>query len=382
MPALRLLVLALSVSAAPAFADAAAPTLQACLQARFDGMDLDLDNALGVSVAVLPMQGDGAWQAARGLADRDAGEALTPAHAFRIASNTKTYTAAAVLRLAEQGKLGLDDPIAMHLPEAFVATLEKGGYDPRAITVRHLLTHTSGLREHVSEDFVRRSAGPDAHPWTVPEQLDLAMAAGAPLAPPGAEFHYSDTGYVLLGSIIEKHAGQPLPAALRTLQAWDANGLAHTWFETLEPARAPQAHQYWQGRDTRGWHPSFDLYGGGGIVATPADMAAFLRLVLEGALFEQPVSLQAMRTPGVAGAWNDYGAGLFELEVEGEKLTGHSGFWNTFAFRSPADDVVFAGAVVEKTALPYPKLIGSLRDAYRDCAAGRLEATQATPESP
>jgi D-alanyl-D-alanine carboxypeptidase len=379
MPALRLLVLALFLPAVPAFADAPAQTLQACLQSRFEALDLDLDNALGVSVAVLPMRGGEAWQGARGLADRDRGEALTSGHAFRIASNTKTYTAAAVLRLAEQGKLALDDAIAAHLPDAFVATLEKGGYDPRAITVRHLLTHTAGLREHVSEDFLLRQGGPDEREWTVPEQLALAMAAGAPLSPPGAEFHYSDTGYVLLGSIIEKHAGQPLPAALRTLQAWDANGLAHTWFETLEPERAPQAHQYWQGRDTRGWHPSFDLYGGGGIVATPADMAAFLRLLLEGALFEQPASLQAMRRPGVAGAWNDYGAGLFELDVDGEKLTGHSGFWNTFAFLSPADGVVFAGAVVEKTALPYAALIGSLRGAYRDCAAGR---GQAAPESP
>ena len=379
---MRLLALALALSAAPAFADAPAQTLQACLQVRFEAMDLDLGNAVGVSVAVLPMQGGGAWQGARGLADRERGEALTTGHAFRIASNTKTYTAAAVLRLAELGKLGLDDAIAAHLPNAFITTLEKGGYDPQAITVRHLLTHTAGLREHVSGDFLLRQAGPDAREWTVPEQLELAMAAGAPLGPPGAGFHYSDTGYVLLGSIIEKHTGQPLPMALRTLQAWDANGLAHTWFETLEPARAPQAHQYWQGRDTRGWHPSFDLYGGGGIVATPADMAAFLRLLLAAALLEQPASLQAMRTPGVAGAWNDYGAGLFKLEVDGEKLTGHSGFWNTFAFHSPADGMVFAGAVVEKTALPYATLIGSLRGAYRDCAAGRREAARATSESP
>lgn len=378
----RLLALVLALSAAPAFADAPARTLQACLQSRFEAMDLDLGNAVGVSVAVLPMQGGEAWQGARGLADRERGEALTTGHAFRIASNTKTYTAAAVLRLAEQGKLGLDDPIAAHLPDAFVAALEKGGYDPRAITVRHVLTHTAGLREHVSEDFLLRQAGPDAREWTVAEQIDLAMAAGAPLSPPGAGFHYSDTGYVLLGSIVEKHAGQPLPTALRTLQAWDANGLAHTWLETLEPARAPRAHQYWQGRDTHGWHPSFDLYGGGGIVATPTDMAAFLRLLLEGKLFEQAGSLQAMRTPGVAGAWNDYGAGLFELDVDGEKLTGHSGFWNTFAFHSPADGVVFAGAVVEKTALPYAALIGSLRGAYRDCAAGRHEALPPAADSP
>ena len=192
---MRLLALVLALSAAPAFADAPAQTLQACLQVRFEAMDLDLGNAVGVSVAVLPMQGGGAWQGARGLADRERGEALTTGHAFRIASNTKTYTAAAVLRLAELGKLGLDDAIAAHLPNAFITTLEKGGYDPQAITVRHLLTHTAGLREHVSGDFLLRQAGPDAREWTVPEQLELAMAAGAPLA-------HRSAGLVLAGSAL------------------------------------------------------------------------------------------------------------------------------------------------------------------------------------
>lgn len=354
---------------APSRAEPAPATLAQCLDARLDAAGLDIQAAVGLSVAIVPVNGAWSWAAARGLADREAGEPLTPAHGFRIASITKTYTAAAILRLAELGKLDLDDPIARHLPEDFSAKLVAGGYDPRAIRIRHLLNHTSGMREHVSEAWLREHGGKTGRVSTPAEQLDGAMAAGPPLAPLGTAFHYSDTGYVLLGGIIERHTGKPLHAALRDLQRWDEHGIDRTWFETLEPARAPQAHQYWEGTSTRGWHPSFDLYGGGGIVASPSETAKFLRVLLAGELFEQPRSLQVMRTPGVPDAWNGYGAGLFELEVDGEKLTGHSGFWNTFVFHSEADGAIFAGAVSEKTAIPYTRVIGTLRTLYRHCAA-------------
>lgn len=371
MPPIRLMPLLLALAVAPAAATPADPS--ACLDAKFAAMPLDLEAAAGLSVAILPMDAPWAWHAARGVADRGSGEALTPAHGFRLASNTKTYTAAGVLRLAEQGRLALDDAIAAHLPAGYLALLERAGYDPQAITVRQLLNHTSGLREHVDEAFLRRHGEPDAPTTTPRDQLAMAMGKGPPLAAPGASFHYSDTGYVLLGTMIERLTGRPLPAALRQLQRWDGHGLSHTWFESLEPARGPQAHQYWGGDDTRGWHPSFDLYGGGGLVATPADMAGFTRALLRGALFDSPGSLQAMRTPGVGDAWNRYGAGLFELPVGDETMTGHSGFWNTFSFLSRPDRVVIAGAVVEKTALPYAALIGELRTAYRACVADQVE---------
>ncbi|KFL37230.1 serine hydrolase domain-containing protein [Arenimonas donghaensis] len=370
MSALRSLPLVLALAASPAFAaDSPAPLL-ACLDAQFAALPMDPATDVGLSVAMLPMHDDWSWQGARGVADREAGTPLTPEHGFRIASITKTFTAAAVLRLVEQGRLGLHDPIAKHLDADVVAVLESGGYDPQAIRLRHVLNHTSGMREHVTEDFLARHGDGSGYQSTAREQVKLAMAAGAPFAAPGDEFHYSDTGYVLLGLVIERHTGKPLHEALRSLQAWEANGLAHSWFETLEPARAPQAHQYWQGRDTRPWHASFDLYGGGGIVAPPGDTAAFLRVLLKGGLFERPGSLKFMRTPGVTGAWNDYGAGLFNLEVDGETMIGHSGYWNTFVFLSPDDGVIFAGAVGEKTALPYGPLLGALRTAYRTCAPG------------
>lgn len=370
MSALRLLPFLLALVASPALAADSTTPRAACLDSQFAALPMDPATDVGLSVAMLPMHGDWSWQGARGVADRDAGTPLTPAHGFRIASITKTFTAAAVLRLVEQGRLGLQDPIAQHLEPEVVALLVSGGYDPQAIRLHHVLTHTSGMREHVTEAFLARHGDGSGYRSTAKEQVKLAMEVGEPLAAPGEAFHYSDTGYVLLGLVIEGQTGQPLHEALRSLQAWDANGLGNSWFETLEPARAPQAHQYWQGRDTHGWHPSFDLYGGGGIVAPPGDVAAFLRVLLKGGLFEGAGSLEFMRTPGVSGAWNDYGAGLFNLAVDGETMIGHSGYWNTFVFLSPEDGVIFAGAVGEKTALPYGPLLGALRTAYRACAAG------------
>lgn len=369
----RFLPIALALLAspmAPIFA-APVPPFGHCLDRQLDVSGLDAKAAIGLSVAIVPMHAEWSWAAARGYADRDARQLLTTGHVFRIASNTKTYTAAGVLQLVEAGKLGLDDPVARHLPPSMVAALRSAGYDVRAIHIRHLLNHTAGLREHVDEAYLKQM---DAHPervWTVAEQVQLAMAAGSPLSAPGEAFHYSDTGYVLLGAIIERYSGKPLPVALRTMQRWDAHGLAHTWFESLEPARAPQAHQYWNGMDTRQWNPSFDLYGGGGIVATPTDMAVYLKVLLKGELFATPASLSFMRTPGLASSWNGYGAGLYRIDVDGEKLLGHAGFWNTFAFYSARDDVIYAGATGEKTVLPYAQLVRSLQSSYRHCRQPR-----------
>src|SRR5262245_39742058 len=91
------------------------------------------------------------WTGSAGHAALGSQAALDPDAAFRIASVTKTFTAAAILRLVEQGGLGLDDPIAEHVAPATAALLRRGGYDPDAIRVRDLLMHTSGLYDYASD---------------------------------------------------------------------------------------------------------------------------------------------------------------------------------------------------------------------------------------
>src|SRR5206468_13081783 len=96
----------------------------------------------------------------------------------------------------------------------------------------------------------------------------------------GTDFHYSDTGYVLLGEILERQTGHSLAGAYRSLLGLDRLGLLHTYLETLEPTPAqatPRAHQYLGTTDTAGFDPSFDLYGGGGLVSTVNDLTRFYR---------------------------------------------------------------------------------------------------------
>ena len=130
---------------------------------------------------------------------------------------------------------GLDDPIAEHLAPATLELLRRGGYDPDAIHVRHLLMHTSGLYDYASDPkFVEYVLTHGRHHWTRTEQVRFAITHGKPYAPPGKDFHYSDTGYVLLGEIIERTTGRPLANAFRRLLGFDKLGLSHTYLESLE----------------------------------------------------------------------------------------------------------------------------------------------------
>jgi CubicO group peptidase (beta-lactamase class C family) len=176
------------------------------------------------------------WQGGAGPAANPTGQ---PAPSLRIASNTKTFVAAAVLRLVEDDALDLDTPLARLSPPATVATLRAAGYDVDRLTPLMLLQHTGGLRDYATlQVFLNRVSAAPAHRWTRAEQLQLAMDDGPPLTLPGAAFHYSDTGYILLGEVIETVTGQSMPRALAELLVYRRLGIKNTWFETLEPEPA------------------------------------------------------------------------------------------------------------------------------------------------
>ena len=114
---------------------------------------------------------------------------IRPDGTLRIASITKTYVAAAVLRLVEDGRLDLDAPIERVLSPASVATLREGGYRPEAITVRMLLQHTSGVYDYAGDEtYIAHVMQEPARRWTRAQQLEWAMTAGAPSGAPGEVF--------------------------------------------------------------------------------------------------------------------------------------------------------------------------------------------------
>lgn len=282
---------------------------------------------------------------AAGLADVHGAVPLRPETPFRIASVTKTFVAVAILRLVEQHRLRLDDPIARLLSRRSLAILRRGGYRPARITVRELLQHTAGLFDYAStqayDDVNTRDPG---HRWTREEQLRFAVDHGHPVAAPGRKYHYSDTGYVLLGEILERVTGRSLPAAVRTLVGFHRLGLDHTYWEILEPTppgTPPRAHQYYDGFDNITLDASHDLYGGGGLVSTVGDLARFYRALFHGRIL-RPRTVRVMTRVSGPGRAAGAGMGIFRVDVDGERCYEHPGYWGTETIHCPRLDVTFA----------------------------------------
>lgn len=325
----------------------------AALQEVLDSVVRSTPGIPGVALSVVAPQRCLDWHGAAGVVDRATRQPLTPRHPHRIASNTKTYTAAAILRLMEQGRLSLDDPVTRHLAADELTPLRRDGYAVDRITVRHLLHHTAGLYDYATDErFVAIVTRDPAHRWTRAEQVDSAMVWGDAYGAPGETFHYTDTGYILLGRIIERLSGMELAAAYRTLLHFDALGLGATWLETLEPPPAAvpsRAHQYLGEQDTFAFDASFDLYGGGGLVATTADMARFTRALFAGGVYERPTTIDTMLAlpPGISAA-RTYAAGISRVALGDDVLWGHTGFWNTASHHAPARDVTIAASITQQ----------------------------------
>lgn len=304
----------------------------------------------GPDALVLALDGPaGARAWAAGRARRGSDEPISPDAPVRIASVTKTFLAAALLRLWEQGRLDLDAPIRGLLSDETREALDSDGYDTGAITTRQLLAHTSGLADHWGMRLYQLQARyVPGRRWTRIEQVRFAMRHGAPVGAPGERFFYSDTGYLVAAEVLERASGQTMAQAVRSLLRLEAIGLTATWFETLEP-RPPgaplQARQYIGWQDGSSIHASFDLHGAGGLVASAPDLARFFRALAGGSVFERQdtFALMARPTPQSRDSGADYGLGVSLLTIGGRACIGHGGFWSHLAWVCP--DTGEAGAV-------------------------------------
>jgi D-alanyl-D-alanine carboxypeptidase len=330
------------IGAGPALAQASGP---ARLQAAVAG--LPRPAAIYVAGRGTPVP----WGAAAGVAYPGAGGPITVDTPLRIASNTKTFTAATVLRLWETGRIDLDAPIGPLLSPSLNALLIADGYDTAAITARHLLSHSSGLYDHGSDQrFVEAVMADPGHHWTREELVGLSMAYADPQSGPGAAFRYSDTGYILLGDIVERITGRTLGVAVREELRLDRLGLTATWWEIMEPAppgliRAPQSIG---GISAANWHASMDLYGGGGLIMSARDLAVFFAALFEGRIFDRPETLKTMLWQGDHSRAGHYRLGIFVSEVNGRTFYWHSGFWGTIALYAPDTGVAVAGVTVNQ----------------------------------
>jgi D-alanyl-D-alanine carboxypeptidase len=318
------------------------------------------------------------WSGACGGVLRGADEPLTPAHAFRIASVTKPFTSAVALRLFEMGRLDLFAPISPLLDSSTRKQLEAAGYEPTRIAAYHLLTHSSGMRDHGGPEsrYGEAVLRDPTHVWTHDEQVAFCMSIGGPLSQPGTHFNYSDTAYVILGDVLERAAGRPLHLLMRELLHFDRLGLEQTHFERHEspPTGQMRAGQCFDDIDVASIDCSCDLSGGGGLVATTDELARFFRAACLGELFDHRQTLalalatpsllftpprDALHSPMMRGRW-----------IGDEPSWCHGGFWGVLAAYFPASD--FSMALSFNQARAGESTVGRPGDAARPSLADRL----------
>jgi serine beta-lactamase-like protein LACTB len=274
-----LLFLPLAQGASAAAPAAPALSVPAAIDAKLTG----LFSAKAPGAAVLVMK-DGATIVNRGygLANVELHVPMQPGQVFNAASVGKQFTAAAILTLAEAGKLKLTDRLSAFFPDA-----------PRSwdgITVAHLLQHTSGIPNLFLDAGFRQQAF-EAH---TPAQLLAAAATKPLLAPPGSGFAYASVNYTLLAMIVEQRSGEPYQDYVAR-RFFGPLGMRDTHFISNDSLIDAMATPYEEGpRLAVRWHSTLG-FGGGGVATNNADLARWT-LALQSGKVLQDASLQAMNT--------------------------------------------------------------------------------------
>lgn len=284
----------------------------------------DRPDSPGLAVGVI-RDGELAYQRGYGMADLDHGIPIGSETKFFIASMTKQFVAACIHLLAMDGKLSLDDDIRSHVPE-----LPDYGH---VITVRHLLHHTSGLREYTAM-LVLAGLRPLQDYLDNRDILRLLARQHGLNAPPGAEHAYSNSGYVLLAVVVERVSGTPLRDFCRA-RIFDPLGMADTEldddFTRIVKNRATSYRPATDG--FRRFVKSYDIYGDAGLWSTIADLARWDRNFYD-PVVGGPALVARMLEPGrlADGTRLHYASGLAHWRYRGLDALIHGGL--ALGFRS------------------------------------------------
>lgn len=271
----------------------------------------------GAMVGIWSSGGD--YVKAFGFADRATSSPMRVDFYSRIGSVTKTFTATAVLKLVDEGRLRLDDPIAAYLD---------GVPNGEAITVRQLLTMSSGLVDYSKvEGFEQIVAADPQREFPTEELLYLAFTAPTQFAP-GERFEYSNTNYILLGMLVERITGRPLPDYL-TENVLDPLDLNETAFPLGTQFPIPHALGYTESfedggppQDSSGWTASI-VGAAGAMTSTLADMRKWMPALATGSLLSPELQQQRLQTLPEPGGPADFGYGMGIFTVAG--WIGHNG---------------------------------------------------------
>jgi D-alanyl-D-alanine carboxypeptidase len=333
LPILAASMVAACTEPEPASAPGPLP-LSERFQAELDALDAELDIPGATAAYVLPDGTTGV--AATGLSDVENEQPMTVDSRMLAASIGKTFVGAEVLALAEEGKLGLDDAVSRWLGDRpWYSRLPNG----EAITIRHLLNHTAGLHDHVYDVAFAKAISTR---WQVsgnpfpPEALVEFVLDKEPLNEPGQSFNYSDTGYILLGLIIEEAAGksfyqeveQRFLVRLKLDQTTPSNrreleGLAAGYAAADNPLGLPPKSTTAPG--VMAWNPALE-WTGGGFISSSRDLARWAKVLYEGEAVPGDYLGELFRSVPVVAGEMSYGAGvgIYENTPLGPKY-GHGG---------------------------------------------------------
>ncbi|MFD8287632.1 serine hydrolase domain-containing protein [Streptomyces lavendulae] len=318
-----------AVAAAPAAAPAATPSptpaadvfpeLTPAVAARLDAAVLKVlreAKVPGVIVA-LSAPGKGEYVRAFGVADKATGAPMTPGLNMRIGSETKTFTVTALLRLVDQGKVGLDDPIGK-----YVTGVPNGD----RITLRELAGMRSGLFNYSQDEGFFKALTSNPRRNFTPREL-LAYSFRHPVNfAPDAKFEYSNTNLILLGLVVEKVSGKKL-ADYIDQQVVKPARLTHTLFPTGAEFPGPHAHGYTdqtasgKTEDATDWNPSWG-WAAGAMISDLPDLRSWAKTLATGTLLTPATQAERLKV-SPAGDLPDTGYGLGIFNVEG--WIGHNG---------------------------------------------------------
>jgi D-alanyl-D-alanine carboxypeptidase len=302
------------------------------------------------------------WKGASGFAFADPQVAARPDDQFDIDSIAKMMTATIVMRLVEQRKLKLSDRIAEYLPDSLVDGLHvyEGQPFSKEITVRQLLNHTSGIVDDwACPGFLDLVASDPERRWSPEETIEYVKKNCPPRFRPGDGWHYSDTGYNLLGLVLERVAGKPLHEIYREMLL-DPLGMDHTYRPAYEPPRPvipgrPPAERYFGDIECGLWTSVMTAdWGGGGLVSTTGDLNTFLRSFVQGSVFADRRTRDVMLAWVESGPHNNYGLGVSRVlfthfddpsvRALGD-IWGHAGSSHNFMYYWPEEDATIIGTL-------------------------------------
>jgi D-alanyl-D-alanine carboxypeptidase len=281
---------------------------------------------------------------ASGTEERDGDTPVTADAQFRVASTTKLFVATVVLQLVEEGRLRLDAAVSTYMP---------GFRHARGVTIRQLLNHTSGIPDYTRTDHFHEGLLEHRdREWSTDDLLALVADVRRDFAP-GTDYLYSNTGYLLLGRVIDTVTGSTWAAEIRR-RILDPLRLHHTYVAGAEPVPGGVLPGYIdvdmdgdvENVETGGPWPALETAEGpaGAVVSTAGDLAAFADALFRGRLLS-PSTLKQMVAEGPHHPRNaNYGLGV-EISRPDYRLTvwGHGGF--TIGFKSalwyvPKQDLV------------------------------------------